>query len=136
MYFANFDVQSGLVCSNFLVRVACVGRERHLEREVKEYVSNCESLLSLSEAGIRFSKTEFHLIALDAEAIEQGSSPYVEPDICPLMVSFPGMWTWRLKANHFLSLSLPRQHSVGKQNRQAIVKGREVIEQFDLPALE
>jgi len=40
------------------------------------------------------------------------------------------------KASPFLSLSLPRQHPVGKQNRQAIVKGCEVVEQFDLPALE
>jgi hypothetical protein len=58
----------------------------------------------------------------------------VEPDICLSMVSFSGMWTCRLNASRFLSL--PREHPVGKQNRQAIVEGCEVVEQFDFHALE
>ena len=68
-----------------------------LKREVKDYVSNCESLL-------RYLKLE-------------SISPRQN---CIL---------WR-------SMLLPRQHPVGKQNRQAIVKGCEVVEEFDLPALE
>jgi hypothetical protein len=70
-----------------------------LKREVKDYVSNCESLLRYLKLESVSFETELHLMALYA-------------------------------------LSLPRQHPVGKQNRQAIVKDCEVVEEFDLPALE
>ena len=43
-----------------------------LRREVKAYISSCESLLCSSEAGTHFSETELHRIALYyVEAIDQ-----------------------------------------------------------------
>ena len=48
-----------------------VAMDADLRREVKDYITSCESLLCSSEAGTALSKTELHLIELYAEAIDQ-----------------------------------------------------------------